>query len=236
MKLITTIFISLLVTTSVNAAVDESSPAVNTGAFSWSGSYVGANIGYAWGKSKFTDKDNWNSKNEQFSFKPDGFIGGIQGGYNWQVQNFVYGVEADIGSLNLRGATSQPSSFDTVASVKGKMYGSISARLGYAMDHTLFYVKTGGIYSNGKLIIDDSCNKAPCGPGLLYGSKKIGTGYQVGVGIEHMLNKHWTVKSEYSYSDFGNQTINSVNLYNNPLKYKANLSNQTIKIGLNYKF
>ena len=32
--------------------------------------------------------------NEQFNLSPDGFIGGVQAGYNWQAANWVFGVES----------------------------------------------------------------------------------------------------------------------------------------------
>jgi len=48
----------------------------------WTGPYLGINLGYQFGSS-------------QFGLKPDGFVGGIQGGYNYQIGQFVIGGETD---------------------------------------------------------------------------------------------------------------------------------------------
>jgi outer membrane immunogenic protein len=60
--------------------------------FSWMGFYIGGNLGAAWGtrhvNDTFTGLD--------FSRSSDGvFIGGGQIGYNWQMNNFVLGIEWD---------------------------------------------------------------------------------------------------------------------------------------------
>src|ERR1700710_645476 len=53
-------------------------------AYSWAGPYLGGNIGYAWGS---VDRNPTN---------PSGFVGGVQGGYNWQTGPWVFGLEGDI--------------------------------------------------------------------------------------------------------------------------------------------
>lgn len=66
--------------------------------YSWTGFYIGANVGYSWG--------DWHSTSNQpvFDFetpsaKPrvDGWLGGGQAGYNWQfAPAWVIGIEGDI--------------------------------------------------------------------------------------------------------------------------------------------
>ena len=50
----------------------------------WQGAYVGANLGYQWGRVSGTPAD------------PSGVTGGVQLGYNWQFGQFVFGGEADM--------------------------------------------------------------------------------------------------------------------------------------------
>src|SRR5580704_5797533 len=59
-------------------------------AYSWTGLYLGGNLGYAWG----TTSNN--------PTRPSGLAGGAQAGYNWQAGQFVLGGEVDI---ELSGAT-----------------------------------------------------------------------------------------------------------------------------------
>jgi opacity protein-like surface antigen len=52
------------------------------------GPYLGGNIGYAWGSV------------DNNPAKPSGFVGGVQGGYNWRLNpSWVFGVEGDIQAI-----------------------------------------------------------------------------------------------------------------------------------------
>jgi outer membrane immunogenic protein len=85
----------------------------------WSGFYVGANVGYAWGRADdsltIADGPGINchfcaggAGNDAGlaqaagtpSFDPKGFIGGAQLGYNWQASNWVYGLEVDFNAFS----------------------------------------------------------------------------------------------------------------------------------------
>jgi outer membrane immunogenic protein len=99
--------------------------------FNWSGAYVGANLGYTWGKVT-------NS-----STSPGGLEGGVQGGYNWQSGQFVFGAETD---LQLSGAE------DTFAPFKfsNPWFGTLRGRGGFAYSNFLFYLTAGLAYGNVK--------------------------------------------------------------------------------------
>ena len=64
---------------------------VETPVFTWTGFYAGVQAGYLWGESEATfDAAN------PFDIGPDGFLGGVYAGYNYQFANgIVLGVEAD---------------------------------------------------------------------------------------------------------------------------------------------
>src|SRR3954452_7281131 len=60
--------------------------------FSWTGFYLGGNSGGAWGHRDLTDV----TRALAFTNSGNGrFIGGGQVGFNYQVNNFVFGVEGD---------------------------------------------------------------------------------------------------------------------------------------------
>src|SRR5690242_19466111 len=84
-------------------------------AFDWTGFYVGANAGYAWGNSDADGLyDGGDIQNGDFD--PDGFIVGGQVGYNWQTNsNFVLGLEADLQYSDQHDDVSNPPGFDTAA-------------------------------------------------------------------------------------------------------------------------
>ena len=134
----------------------------------WAGFYIGGHLGYGEGTSDYRqDVDifsnaaiavfppNYNIFRDSVS--PSGVIGGVQGGYNWQMNNFVLGIEGDISFADW-GASSTV--FDTNAGDLGGPYGddraygtsstdidflaSVRGRVGYAMDSVLIY-GTGGV-------------------------------------------------------------------------------------------
>ena len=68
-------------------------------AFSWTGFYLGANLGYGWGKASGTSTIAGNifGANGVFpgSSNLNGINGGGQAGYNWQTGPVVLGIEGD---------------------------------------------------------------------------------------------------------------------------------------------
>jgi outer membrane immunogenic protein len=138
--------------------------------FNWTGFYVGANLGYQWGKVT-----NWPST------EPSGITGGGQLGYNWQVHpNWVLGVEADI-----QGSGAN----DTFAAYKfsNPWFGTVRGRVGYAMNNVLFYA-TGGVAYGGI--------KVEFGPSTEWQTH---LGWTAGGGVEVGLTPNWSAKAEYLY-------------------------------------
>lgn len=75
--------------------------------YNWTGFYLGANVGYSWGRSAstlwFTDAgttvSSANTRNDM-----NGVIGGGQLGYNWQFDNkWVFVLEADFQGSDQKG-------------------------------------------------------------------------------------------------------------------------------------
>ena len=90
--------------------------------FSWTGFYVGAHLGGAWGTAEATATSATACEvlpgicpqvfaASGFSIpvaqiQTNGFLGGIQGGYNWQFNNWaVLGVEAQFSWTDLKGTS-----------------------------------------------------------------------------------------------------------------------------------
>jgi outer membrane immunogenic protein len=85
-------------------------PVIVDPGYDWTGFYVGANIGYSWGRSSgtlsFSDTVSGAILNSNATrFDLDGVIGGGQIGYNWQKSNWVFGLEGDIQGSGQRGST-----------------------------------------------------------------------------------------------------------------------------------
>ena len=80
--------------------------------YNWTGFYVGGNLGYSWGRSSDTSTLANGAGTALFTSAGgsnlDGIVGGGQTGYNWQMQNWVWGLEADIQGSSVRGSISAP--------------------------------------------------------------------------------------------------------------------------------
>src|SRR3954451_4148720 len=145
-------------------------------AFSWTGFYVGANVGGAWTNN--SGGSDFGPLFPPFIVLPpavpiptvipgqlaslvgdgrrSGVIGGGQIGYNWQINQFVLGVEADAVGTGLNGTSGTASRTigapifavpvtQTVTVDFGHIdwMASFRGRAGFAFDRALYYV-TGG--------------------------------------------------------------------------------------------
>ncbi|MEZ0214369.1 MAG: outer membrane protein, partial [Xanthobacteraceae bacterium] len=206
-------------------------PIIAVPTFSWTGFYLGANIGYA-----FADAD---AEYEGYtdSFSTEGFIGGVQIGYNYQFDNkVVLGVEADIefGNPDDNLSFEVPlvlNSWDS-ASYEIDYFASVRARLGYAFDHWLPYVTGGVAFGKGKGIGYDLGGNNPTVDGK---DSPVHVGWVIGAGLEYAITDNWTVRGEYLYYDLGSEDYSDT-ILGVPVTGTVDLKIQTVRLGVNYKF
>jgi outer membrane immunogenic protein len=194
--------------------------AVIAPAFSWTGFYVGAHAGYGWAQARYTDFTGTfvNASNDA-----NGFFGGIQGGYNWQINNFVLGLEADVAASAIRRTYLDAATGDTYrASVP--FLGSVRARAGFAADRALFYV-TGGL---GVATFQDRYFDA--GTATTFSASNTRVGYTLGGGVEYAFAPNWTAKAEYVYYGFADRR----NQFTANDRIRTDI--HTVKLGVNYLF
>ena len=115
--------------------------------FSWTGFYIGGHLGYGWGNSSTGPRSGapFDGGGDGFTVQPSGWLGGVQGGYNWQIDKVVFGVEGDLGIIGAEDRQTSSTEF-TKADYGG--YGTLTARLGYAEERWLFYLKGGAAFAN----------------------------------------------------------------------------------------
>jgi outer membrane immunogenic protein len=193
--------------------------------FTWNGVYVGANIGYGFGQSRWSDP----LTGVGVSPNTNGILGGVQIGWNYQINNMVLGLEADASAADLHGWRSCPNAAFTCAS-RANFLGTVRARAGYALDRTLFYVTGGVAFGNFKH------REYTAAPVALVGSySNTRVGYALGAGVEHAIANNWTVKAEYMYHNFGSSTALAPTL--DPVgDVRIRSDIHTVKLGVNYLF
>ena len=154
-------------------------------AFSWTGFYVGANAGYGWGN---VNANGWANVGDL-----DGFVGGGQIGYNYQMGQFVIGAEADFQGADLTSGNNLG-----LVRVKTEYFGTVRARVGVAFDRFMPYITGGWAYGNVKTSI----------PAIGFSSDRSHTGgYAVGAGLEYAVTNNIIAGVEYLYVDLGEKNI-----------------------------
>lgn len=241
----------LFIPTSTHATDYTASP--------WKGFYIGGNLGAGvGGNSKSTDLGGFNyfKDNEQPGEVTDvendtAFIGGGQIGYNYLINRWLIGIEADVSSFDFDAAKTPASSkadwaSDTLVSVEMNWLATVRGRLGVTMDHWLIYATGGAAFSNGKYRNHDFCNDTSigCGSGLLDAQGDMGTGWTVGGGVELALKGNWTAKAEYLFVGFDGVEYSGTAYYppsHKPVTEVYSFSASPaefniIRLGLNYNF
>jgi outer membrane immunogenic protein len=176
-------------------------PVPYTAAYSWTGPYLGATLGYQWGSVGGLGN------------QPNGFIGGIEGGYNWQFGQFVLGAEAD---LTLSGAD------DVFAAFKfsNPWFGTVRGRAGYAFNNILVYGTLGFAFGDVEA------------QSTITGVSQTQThwGWVGGLGMEVGFTPNWTAKVEYLYVDLSGRVYGLAGLGTH------DLDSSILRLGVNYRF
>ncbi len=218
----------------VRGPVYKSPPPV---VYSWTGLYGGVNVGYSWGHQS----NNWTAPGffaTSESQDMNGFIGGVQWGYNWQFANWVFGTESDIQASGQRGSTAYcpfagcPVN-TLVAEHKLPWFGTSRARIGYLPSQYLLLYATGGL-AYGQVKSDYTLYAG--GLGVATSSfKDVRAGYTVGAGIEGAFGGGWTAKLEYLWVDLGKATGTTTVAGVVVNSFDSRVTDNIVRVGLNYK-
>jgi outer membrane immunogenic protein len=208
--------------------------------FSWTGFYLGADIGASFASTSLDPVLSYNYYNwGNRSLNTSGFMGGGYLGYNYQVnQNFVLGVEGDFqGTTNGKSVTSYESagmmSGTWTARANMGWLGAINGRLGIAADRALFYVIGGAAWAGANSSLSWSDGFYWVGGS----TSKTLSGFDVGAGVEYAFTPNWVGRVEYRYYDFGNYNLNiplTLGPYLDPGRLSTSVN--TVRVGLAYLF
>ena len=212
-------------------------------------------VGGAWGTKEWSDPNV--TVNPFFNGKvllptnfPDttinnygvnGFLGGVQIGYNYQSGVWVWGVEAQASWAGIRGADACPFFFGK-ATCKSNVdaLGSFAVRFGGTIDRALLYVKGGLAWANETHKV--SAPGSVDGFGAFSSEQKHWRwGGMLGAGVEFAFTNTISGKLEYNYMDFGTHTY-SFDVAPVGFPFSAVVDTNIrqnihlVKVGLNYRF
>jgi outer membrane immunogenic protein len=180
--------------------------------YNWTGFYIGVNGGGGFGRSAWDSTGGFDLSG--------GLVGGTVG-YNYQMGQFVLGVEGDIDWANINGTTT---AFCTLGCKTNDTWlSTVRGRLGYAADRFLPYVTGGAAFG-------DIRASTPGFPG----NSSTNTGWTIGGGIEGAIAGNLTAKVEYLYVDLGsfNCGISCGAAVTDNVSFHTNI----LRAGLNYRF
>jgi outer membrane immunogenic protein len=168
----------------------------------WLGPYVGTNVGFQW-------------TSNVGGLSSSGFIGGIQGGYNWQSGPWVYGVESD---FNLSSASGTFAGYQ----FSNPWFGTLRGRAGYVINNVFLYGTAGlalGISTIARGGLSDSSGHLgwTIGAGAEFGLAPLG------------LSPNWSAKVEYLYLGLSQGPVLSASV---PSNFQSNV----LRFGVNYHF
>lgn len=206
-----------------------------TPSYDWSGLYGGFNAGYAFGGN---DRVGLGVTGLGGGPVGDlglkGWAGGIQAGYNYQMNYFVIGAEADIQGGDINDSDSSTGALGTFDSSDDvNYYATLRARMGLAVSNMLIYGTAGFAWGD----VDYSLSGVTLGGDSVdISDSGIYTGYTLGGGAEYAFVDGWSIRAEYLYVNLGAETLSAITSLGNTATTTSSPDFHTIRIGANWKF
>jgi outer membrane immunogenic protein len=189
--------------------------------FTWTGLYLGGQIGYGWGTDTLTVYP-WGFGT---NYMPNGVVGGAHVGYNLQINQFVAGIEGDVEGT---GINSSYNPGGVIYQTQIPVQGSIRGRLGVAFDQALIYATGGGEFAG--------FTTTYTGFGPYVQNSTTRAGWTIGGGIEYALTNNWSLRAEYRYTDFGHLTDSTPFLFGIGSSVTHHETENAVRAGFSYKF
>lgn len=167
----------------------------------WRGFYLGAQAGKAWNRT------NWEYRNANyfntlgstvvgtnFNFSDNGFLGGINGGYNYQTGPIVLGLDATASTMSLEAQKPSPF-FPTLDRYTSTAHGFVTAkaRLGYALSMMLATISAGYAGGNASLTLNSP------GAGVKASSRQWVNGWVAGAGADFRVTHNLALGLAFDY-------------------------------------
>jgi outer membrane immunogenic protein len=232
----------------VKAPVYKAPPAP---VFSWTGCYVGADVGGAWARQ--SNSTTPSAAEDQAAVagplgNSNNVIGGPYAGCNYQfTSGLVLGLEGDFSWAKLDEAASFPNLYPGGASAGSgaiqvsrdtDWVASLRGRLGYAViPNVLAYGTGGAAWTRSSYAALDLFNNGTSVASSLSDTR---TGWVAGGGIDWApWSNNWVFRVEYLHYQFGGTSFTGIDAstVNGSVKFGfGDLTIDTVRAGVSYKF
>ncbi|MGX5842956.1 outer membrane protein [Mesorhizobium sp. ArgA1] len=228
----------LLVPAGTASAADADATLPVAATYNWSGAYVGAQAGYAWGDARVGQTFAPGAFDDYgWGYDPSGGFGALYAGFNHQFDGgLVLGIEGDYSFASVKDTTVYQAlgvddpGFGGVIELQS--VGSVRLRAGYAMDRWLPFVAAGLAVANYKHTTVFLPSEVPYADVV-----DTLTGYTLGAGLEYAVSDNWLIRGEYRFADLGHhKSTRHAFSDGTPLHDEIELKTNDIRIGIAYKF
>ena len=204
--------------------------------FSWTGCYVGGNLGGG-------------STHKHFEFAADGqlfdegtldqggFVGGGQLGCDYQFgSNFVVGVQGMFDGTTIKGTEtffSGIDQFNEQYAVKLHWFTTLTGRVGFlATPSLLLYGKGGAAWVNERI------DYVPGAEVVASTGNTTRSGWVAGAGVEWMFAPQWSAFVEYNHMGFGTKDMNLNFVVDGSFDFTESVKQSVdmVVVGVNWRF
>ena len=197
--------------------------------YNWTGFYLGIYGGFGTGNSNWSDSPTGTTG----IFPTSGFLVGGTVGVNYQLGEYVFGIEGDGDWTNLHGNSG--STCGGIAAVvappvscqtQSQWLATVRGRVGYAFDRILLYGTAGAAFGN----IQTGLN-----PPSTFDSS-VEAGWTIGAGLEYAFAQNWTAKIEYLFVDLPNGSCTTAGNCGGAAGSIVSFNENIVRAGVNFKF
>jgi outer membrane immunogenic protein len=187
--------------TATAADMPVKAPPAPAPVYTWTGCYIGGNVGWANVSTHFDDS----VLGDDGRLSRSGFAGGGQFGCDYQfASNWVFGVQGMIDGADISRSRLSIIDEDFTLHSDVRWFATITARLGYLVTPSfLFYAKGGWGTVKERFSVTDTVD------GFAFRSvDRNSSGGDVGVGFEYMFTPNWTFWVEWDHIFLDRSSIN----------------------------
>jgi outer membrane immunogenic protein len=210
----------------------EEAPVVRT----WEGAYVGGSLNYTFGADDQVGFDRMyagektNRVIELGDADISGVSVGLQAGYRWQRNQWVFGPEVTIEGGSVDG------SIDATAF---GVDGTVDSEMNYLVTlvmKTGYEIKPGTLVYGTLGIASGDFDYTVSGDGFSETENFTATGLAAGLGVERMVNEHLSIFADYQYRGLSKETVTYE--AENDVSYdtRPTTEHSIIRMGVNYRF
>lgn len=204
------------------------------------GFYLGAQLGYDSYRARRNSTMNFAtfSSSSNPVTNAAGFVGGLMGGYG-QYFNEMYYLGGEI-FVNTSGASQSSTASSTDATTTASVYSKVSVGTSYGIsllpgvklnDASLLYVRLG--YNRARIKGQGTATVGTTS--VAYSNNNWSSGFNYGLGIESSFYPNWSVRGEYTHTNYNSFSANATSGANSASTSLSPSDNQFM-LGLIYHF